>query len=156
MEEEFHLKVTSDDKTINHRERTHTIEIIKNPSLPKFKVQVPISYDGPKINNFEKFCTPEHYFLAALSGCFSNTFSVIASNSNLDYNDLEIRTKCFIKDASTGKIIDKVKQIIKLTIPSSVSKEKALKVLKATAKVCPIANSIKTKVENKYSILNEE
>lgn len=156
MDEDFQLRIRSDEKFQNIRKRTHTIEI---PNISQYtsnyKVQVPKSYDGLEVNNCEKYLTPEHYYLAAISGCFSTTFSVIASNSDLNYNDLEIQTRSFIKSVSTGKIIDKVTQKIILKIPPSISKEKAKKVLKATEKACPIANSIKTKIENKYSIIIE-
>jgi organic hydroperoxide reductase OsmC/OhrA len=103
MNHNFHLRVICDKNSEDLRKRTHTIEIVKNPALPKFKVQVPVSFKGPELKDLEKHCTPEHYYLAAIASCFSTTFSVIASNSDFTYNDLEVLTKSFIKNVSTGK-----------------------------------------------------
>jgi len=59
-------------------------------------------------------------------------------------------------DTSTGiKIMEKIENKITLIISSTEKKKKALKVLKLTEKACPLANSVKTKIENTYNIVVE-
>jgi len=140
----------------NNRKRIQTIQIPDSIYLPEFDFQLPLAYDGPKgEDGLRKYYTPEHFFLAAVSGCFFTTFSVVSSNSKLKYKTLKINAEGCM-DTSTGiKIMEKIENKITLIIPSTEKKKKALKVLELTEKACPIANSVKTKIENTYIIVVE-
>ena len=140
----------------NNRKRIQTILIPDSIDLPEFDFQLPLTYDGPKgEDGLRKYYTPEHFFIAAVSGCFFTTFSVVSSNSNLKYKTLKISAEGVI-DTSTGiKIMEKIENKITLIIPSTEKKKKALKVLELTEKACPLANSVKTKIENMYNIVVE-
>jgi len=140
----------------NNRKRIQTIQIPDSINLPEFDFQLPLAYDGPKgEDGLRKYYTPEHFFLAAVSGCFFTTFSVVSSNSKLKYKTLKINAEGCM-DASTGiKIMEKIENKITLIISSTEKKKKALKVLKLTEKACPLANSVKTKIENTYNIVVE-
>jgi organic hydroperoxide reductase OsmC/OhrA len=140
----------------NNRKRIQTIQIPDSIYLPEFNFQLPLAYDGPKgEDGLRKYYTPEHFFLAAVSGCFFTTFSVVSSNSKLKYKTLKINAEGCM-DTSTGiKIMEKIENKITLIIPSTEKKKKALKVLKLTEKACPLSNSVKTKIENTYNIVVE-
>ena len=140
----------------SNRKRVQTIQIPDSPHLSKIDFQLPIAYDGPKgEDGLRKDYTPEHLFIAAVSGCFFTTFSVVSSNSNLKYKTLKINAKGYI-DTSTGiKMMEKIENKITLIIPSTEKKTKALKVLELTEKACPLANSVKTKIDNTYNIFVE-
>ena len=140
----------------NNRKRIQTIQIPDSTYISEIDYQLPIGYDGPKgEDGLRKYYTPEHFFIAAVSGCFFTTFSVVSSNSNLKYKTLKINAEGVI-DTSTGiKIMEKIENKITLIIPSTEKKKKALKVLKLTEKACPLANSVKTKIENIYIIVVE-
>ena len=140
----------------NNRKRIQTIRIPDSTSLSEYDFQQPVAYDGPKgEDGLRKYYTPEHFFLAAVSGCFFTTFSVVSSNSNLKYKTLKINAEGCI-DTSTGiKIMEKIENKITLIIPSTEKKKKALKILELTEKACPLANSVKTKIENTYNIVVE-
>jgi len=140
----------------NNRKRIQTIQIPDSIYLPEFDFQLPLAYDGPKgEDGLRKYYTPEHFFLAAVSGCFFTTFSVVSSNSKLKYKTLKINAEGCM-DTSTGiKIMEKIENKITLIISSTEKKKKALKVLKLTEKACPLANSVKTKIENTYNIVVE-
>jgi organic hydroperoxide reductase OsmC/OhrA len=140
----------------NNRKRIQTIQIPDSINLPEFDFQLPLAYDGPKgEDGLRKYYTPEHFFLAAVSGCFFTTFSVVSSNSKLKYKTLKINAEGCM-DTSTGiKIMEKIENKITLIISSTEKKKKALKVLKLTEKACPLANSVKTKIENTYNIVVE-
>jgi len=51
--------------------------------------------------------------------------------------------------------MEKIENKITLIIPSTEKKKKALKILELTEKACPLANSVKTKIENTYNIVVE-
>jgi len=117
----------------NNRKRVQTIQIPDSTHLSEIDFQLPLAYDGPKgEDGLRKYYTPEHFFIAAVSGCFFTTFSVVSSNSNLKYKTLKISAEGYTE-----------------------TKKKALKILELTEKACPLANSVKTKIENTYNILVE-
>ena len=156
MIDAFNIEIfqTDEDKTAdNNKKRFSTIRVPDNSSLNEFKVQLPISYEGPENENgLEKVHTPEHFFVSAVSSCFFTTFSVVSSNSNLKYLDLQIEAKGIIGTSTDVKMMEEIDQLITLTIPSNVSEKKALRVLELTEKRCPLANSVKSAVVNKYIV----
>ena len=155
----FELKISQTSEDIyneNSRRRLNTIRVPSNSSLQELKVQLPIAYEGPKgDNNLEKFYTPEHYFIMGVSACFFTTFSVVSSNSNMNYKRITIESKGYIGTSTGIKMMEKIEQNITLIIPQDVRENTALKVLKITEKRCPLANSVKTKIINIYNIITE-
>ena len=153
----FKIKIrqTEDDKVSeNNRKRLSTISVSNNFLLSELKVQLPVAYEGPQADNgLEKFYTPEHYFIAGIASCFFTTFSVVSSNSNLKYIEMQIEAQGLIDTSSGVKMMEKIEQEIILTVPSNVSEKKALKVLELTEKRCPLGNSVKTKIENHYKVI---
>ena len=159
MADAFKIEIfqTAEDKIPeNNRKRFSSIKVPDNLSLNHLKVQLPIAYEGPEgENGLEKVYTPEHYFVSAVASCFFTTFSVVSTNSNMKYLDLHIEATGQIGTSTGVKMMEIIKQKITLTIPSKVNEKKALKVLELTEKRCPLANSVKCKVENTYNILVE-
>ncbi|TXT62574.1 MAG: hypothetical protein BAJALOKI1v1_900004 [Promethearchaeota archaeon] len=156
MSDEFKLLLKSGKFTENPRERIHTITNPNNSAFSELKVQLPIAYEGPQGSQGEKEYTPEHYFLAAIAGCFFTTFSVVCSNSNFNYKHLEIDIKGYIGESTGVKMMEKIKQNIKLIISSSMNEKKAYRILEMTENRCPLAKSIKSEVINTYQVINEE
>jgi uncharacterized OsmC-like protein len=153
MEDEFTLRIVSGPKREDNKKRTHTIDAPSNPALKNLTLQLPVSYEGPSGDYGERYYTPEHYYLAAISGCFFTTFSVVSSNSKLDYNTLTIESKGTVGNTTGVKMMEKIEQTIILTVPSNVSEKKARKVLELTESACPLVKSIKTEVINTYKII---
>ena len=145
---------TPDDLKPNEiSKRTGTVKFTNNESLPQLRVQLPLTFDGPTNgNDLEKFLTPEHLFLSAVSSCFMTTFLVISKNSNLAYINISIDTDSVI-DTPNGKKMAEIIQNITLTISEGVSEKKALKVLEITANYCILGNSVKSKVTNNYKVV---
>jgi len=153
MEDEFTLRIVSGPKREDTKKRIHTIDAPSNPTLKNLTLQLPVSYEGPSGDYGEKHYTPEHYYLAAISGCFFTTFSVVSSNSKLDYNTLTIESKGTVGNTTGVKMMEKLEQTIILTIPNNVKEKKARKVLELTESACPLVKSIKTEVINTYKII---
>jgi organic hydroperoxide reductase OsmC/OhrA len=153
--DKFSIEIKSGEFTENPRHRIHSINDPSNSSLPELKLQLPISYEGPEGEEGEKVYTPEHYFISSISGCFFTTFSVVCSNSNFNYNSLKITARGFVGTSTGEKMMEKIEQDIKLTIPSSMNEKKAQRILEMTEKRCPLAKSVKSKIVNSYEIIVE-
>jgi organic hydroperoxide reductase OsmC/OhrA len=154
--EKFKLNITQtpdDLLPIDRTKRVCTAKFTVNKELPQMKIQIPLNYGGPKIaENLEKYYTPEHLFLSAISSCFVTTFLVVSKNSNLDYINISVDSDTVIDIVNERKTISQINQNIILTIPKGVSEKKALKVLKLTANYCILGNSIKSKVSNIFNV----
>ncbi|MFO8018500.1 MAG: OsmC family protein [Promethearchaeia archaeon] len=96
--------------------------------------------------------TPEHYFIAAISGCFFTTFSVVSYNSDFRYNSLKIKAVGQLGTSTGKKMMEKIEQDIELSIPSKVNERKAKRILEITEERCPLAKSVKTKIKNQFEI----
>ena len=122
--------------------------------MPQLKVQLPVGYEGPATTNQkEQVHTPEHLFLGSISGCFFTTFSVISSNSQLSYNSLSIKTVGTMEIINEVKQMSRIQQDITLTLPFGSNAKKAQRILEKTDELCPLANSITSKIENTYSVI---
>jgi uncharacterized OsmC-like protein len=118
-------------------------------------VQLPCGYGGPTGDNGQALhYTPEHLYLGAIGGCFFTTFNVIAKNSNFTYESLNIDAVGEIDRIDGVKMITEVTQNIVLVLSNPESEAKALRILKKTEHYCLIANSVKTKIFNKFIIEN--
>ena len=147
------IQTDEDRKKESNFERTCTI-IVSN-SLPKISIQLPSNYGGLlDENNNNLTYTPEDMYLAAITGCFFTTFSVVSQNSNLHYETIKISSTGIIDVIDDVKMVTEISMNITLTLPKGMekNKEKAMKVLDITEKRCPIGNSVKTKIKNTYTL----
>ena len=134
-------------------EKTCTVSV--SNSFPKFRLQLPSGYGGLCDENKNTLTyTPEDMYMAAITGCFFTTFSVVSQNSNLQYESMTISSNGIIDVVDDVKMMAKITQNIILTLPKGMEKseKKALKVLEIAEKRCPLANSVKTIIKNTYTI----
>jgi len=117
------------------------------------KIQLPAGFNGPTSEKgFEIQYTPEELYLASLSGCFFTTFNVVSKNSKLSYVSIEIASKGTMEIINEEKMMTHIQQDIKLLVPASTSGPFAQKILEIAEKRCPLANSVKTIIQNTYTI----
>lgn len=136
--------------------RSNTMSDPTNSTLPDVKIQLPASFKGPKnAEGKDNYYTPEHMFLAAVSGCFFTTFSAISNHSNLKYKTIEIESKGMMDKVDGKSIMAKIEQKIVLTIPSMENTKKAEKILEKVENNCPLANSTKSEIHNTYEVKSE-
>ncbi|MHA1796521.1 MAG: OsmC family protein [Promethearchaeota archaeon] len=146
----MHQNIT-DQPSENVLNRVNTI-YVRNDLQP-ITIQLPIGYNGPKNDEgLEIYHTPEDLYLGALSGCLFTTFSVVASNSNFRYDNLEIQTEGIMDVVDDVKMMTEIHQTITLTIPAGSNPKKAQRILEIAEKRCPLANSVKTKIINDYRV----
>ncbi|MHA1476189.1 MAG: OsmC family protein [Promethearchaeota archaeon] len=153
---EFKLDLFQTEKDLEKEsnfERTCTTNV--NKMFPNIRIQLPPDYGGLTDENKNNLTyTPEDIYLTAVTGCFFTTFSVVSQNSDLQYERINISATGKIDVVDDVKMISEISQNIILTLPkgSEKSEKKALKVLEIAEKRCVVANSIKTKVSNTFTI----
>jgi organic hydroperoxide reductase OsmC/OhrA len=148
----FFTQTSEDTAPQNNRERF--ITLVCEAHMPELKVQLPVGYEGPATADQKaQVHTPEHLFLGSISGCFFTTFSVISSNSQLSYNSLSIKTVGTMEIVNEVKQMSRIQQDITLTLPFGSNAKKAQRILEKTEELCPLANSITSKIDNTYSII---
>ena len=153
---EFKLDLFQTEKDIEKEsnfEKTCTVSV--SNSLPKFRLQLPPDYGGLMDENKNNLIyTPEDMYMAAVTGCFFTTFSVVSQNSNLQYESMTISSNGIIDVVDDVKMMAEITQNIVLTLPKGMERNegKAMKVLEIAEKRCPLANSVKTIIKNKYTI----
>ncbi|WP_371804776.1 OsmC family protein [Candidatus Lokiarchaeum ossiferum] len=139
----------ADKKSTNNFHRTNTMSV--SEEIPPITVQLPIAYNGPaNSQNREMHYTPEDLYLGALAGCFFTTFSVVSKNSNFVYEALDIQATGIMEEVEGVKMMSQVSLTVTLSISPEISDKLAFKILQIAEQRCPLANSVKTKIETKF------
>lgn len=107
------------------------IEVATPPEFPK---------------GIEGIWSPEHLFVAAVSGCLMTTFLAIAENSTLEFASFSCKAKGKL-DMVDGKLM--MSEILlkpAVVIHKEDFRDKAIRVLKKAENVCLITYSISSKI----------
>jgi peroxiredoxin-like protein len=90
--------------------------------------------------------SPEHFFTAAVNGCFMTTFLAVAENSGLAFRTFHCHAEGRL-EKQDGKY-QMTEIILKpvLVLEDAEQKEKAERILHKSEAACLISNSIKSKV----------
>jgi peroxiredoxin-like protein len=113
------------------------IEVATPPEFPK---------------GIEGIWSPEHLFVAAVSGCLMTTFLAIAENSTLEFSHFSCEAKGKL-EMIEGKL-EMSEIILKPTviIHNEMYKDKATRIVKKAENACLIARSIKSKITTEITI----
>jgi peroxiredoxin-like protein len=96
----------------------------------------------PEFNGLAGHWTPEHFLVAAVASCFISTFSGMASNSNLEFNSLELETEGTVAKDQTGWRFQEVVLRPRLTIAHEKDKERGNRLLHKAEKNCLVSRSL--------------
>ncbi len=113
------------------------IEVVTPPEFPK---------------GIEGIWSPEHFFVAAVESCFMTSFLAIAENSKLNFNKFSSNAVGLLGKVEGKFMVSEIALNVVLEIEDLEQKEKAVKVLEKSERICLITNSIKTKVTLSYEI----
>lgn len=116
---------------------------ISSPVLPT-KIEVATPPDFPK--GMKDIWSPQHLFVAAVSGCLMDTFLVVAENSKFEFISFECNAVGFVNEI-VGKL--SVTEIIlkpKVVIQSTDHEDQLKKILEMSKNECLICNSVTTKI----------
>ncbi|HMT69410.1 MAG TPA: OsmC family protein [Saprospiraceae bacterium] len=110
--------------------------------LNKIDVATPPQF--PK--GLEGVWSPEHFFTAAVNGCFMTTFLAIAENSKLSFTSFHCTADGKLEKVDGKYLMTEVALKPILVIESESDREKAERILQKSESACLISNSIKSKV----------
>ncbi len=110
--------------------------------LNKIDVATPPQF--PK--GLEGVWSPEHFFTAAVNGCFMTTFLAIAENSKLSFTSFQCTADGKLEKVDGKYLMTEVVLKPILVIEAESDREKAERILQKSESACLISNSIKSKV----------
>jgi peroxiredoxin-like protein len=100
--------------------------------------------------------TPEHFFVAAVAGCFISTFSGMAHFSQFDFLSLELETEGLIAKDEGGWRFTQVTLRPRLKIAQEKDRERAARLLEKAERSCLVVRSLTTQVTLEPEIVLEE
>lgn len=134
--------------------KTHTYEVnlhwdserkgtLSSPALPT-KIEVTTPPDFP--NGKKDIWSPQHLFVAAMSGCLMDTFLVVAENSELEFISFECNAVGIVSEIDGQLAVTEVTLKPKVAIKSSEHEVQLKKILEMSKNQCLICNSVTTKI----------
>ena len=116
---------------------------LSSPVLPT-QIEVATPPDFPK--GMKDIWTPQHLFIAAVSGCLMDTFLVVAENSRFEFISFECNAVGIVTTANEKLRVTEITVKPKISIKSADDEEKLRKILEMSNNECLICNSITTKI----------
>lgn len=100
--------------------------------------------------------TPEHFFLAAVAGCFISTFSGIANASRFEFLSLELEAEGTIEKDEGGWRFARINLRPRLKIVWEKDRERANRLLDKAEKTCLVTRSLTSRIVLQPEVLVEE
>jgi organic hydroperoxide reductase OsmC/OhrA len=116
------------------------IEVATPPEFPK---------------GMEGIWSPEHLFVAAVSGCLMTTFLSIAENSTLDFVSFKCEAKGKLELLDGQLVMSEIFLKPTVVIHDEIYINKAIRIVKKAEDACLITRSIKSKVVTEIIVLVE-
>ena len=145
MEHQYVYRVAASSTTL--RSGIVTVDDVE-PSLP---FSAPPEFQGESGR-----WTPEHFFLAAVAGCFVSTFSGIATFSKFEFLSLSLEVEGLIAKDEEGWRFTQIYLRPTLEVSLEEHREKANRLLQKAEKTCLVTRSIKCPVALEPQILAQE
>lgn len=114
------------------------IEVATPPEFPK---------------GMEGIWSPEHLFVAAVSGCLMTSFLVIAENSTLEFTRFTCQANGKLEMVEGKLMMSEIQLKPTVVISNEMHTNKAMRIVKKAENACLIAHSIKSKVSTEINIL---
>jgi len=114
-----------------NRENGICIEVATPPEFPK---------------GIAGIWSPEHLFVAAISGCLMTTFLAIAENSTLEFTSFSCKAKGKLERVEGKLMMSEILLEPTVVIHNEVYRDKAIRILKKAEDACLIAHSMKSKI----------
>ncbi len=99
--------------------------------------------------------SPEHLFVAAISGCLMTTFLAIADNSTLEFTSFNCQAKGKLEMVEGKLLMSEILLQPTVVIHNEKYRDKATRILKKAENACLISNSVKSKISMELTILVE-
>ena len=116
---------------------------ISSPVLPT-QIEVATPPDFPK--GMKDIWSPQHLFVAAMSGCLMDTFLVVAENSKFEFISYECNAVGFVTEIDAKLSVTEIILKPKVVLQSTDHEEQLKKILEMSKNECLICNSVTTKI----------
>ncbi|WP_192348779.1 OsmC family protein [Algoriphagus sp. Y33] len=113
------------------------IEVATPPEFPK---------------GMEGIWSPEHLFVAAVSGCLMTTFLAIAENSTLEFASFSCKAKGKLETVEGVLMMSEILLKPTVVIHSEQYRDKATRIIKKAENACLITHSIKSKITMEITV----
>jgi organic hydroperoxide reductase OsmC/OhrA len=100
--------------------------------------------------------TPEHFLVAAIASCFIATFQAVARASKLEFQGLEVSVEGVLEKDDHGFRFTKVALRPVLILCADVDRERALRLLEKSEKICLVTRSLSSEVRMEPKIFVEK
>lgn len=96
--------------------------------------------------------SPEHLFVAAVSGCLMTTFLAIAENSTLEFANFSCQAKGKLEMVEGKLMMSEISLKPTVVIHNEKYRDKAIRVIKKAENACLITHSIKSKITMEITV----
>ncbi|MEB2786993.1 OsmC family protein [Algoriphagus persicinus] len=96
--------------------------------------------------------SPEHLFVAAISGCLETTFLTIANNSKLEYTSFHCHARVKMELVEGELLLSDIFLKPTVVIKNELTRIKAIRVLKKAEYACLIIHSTKSTIRMEITI----
>jgi len=96
--------------------------------------------------------SPEHLFVAAISGCLMTTFLAIAENSTLEFVSFSCKGKGKMEMVEGKLMISEILLEPMVVIHNEKYRDKAVRIIKKAEDACLISRSVKSKITMEITI----
>lgn len=96
--------------------------------------------------------SPEHLFVAAVSGCLMTTFLAIAENSTLEFTSFSCQAKGKLEMVDGELMMSEILLNPLVVISNEAYTNKAIRIVKKAENACLIARSIKSKISTEIRV----
>jgi len=121
--------------------------ILCSPELNKKNgvcIEVATPPEFPK--GMEGIWSPEHLFVAAISGCLMTTFLAIAENSTLQFTGFSCQATGTLAMVKEELMISEILLKPTVVLQNEIYRNKAIRIIKKAENACLIARSITSKI----------
>ena len=125
-------------------------ELTEGSSSSSNCIEVATPPEFPK--GMEGIWSPEHLFLAAVSGCLMTTFLAIAEHSTLEFTSFSCKAKGTLEKVEGKLMISAILLKPTVVIQNERYINKATRILQKAENACLITHSIKSKITLDISI----
>jgi peroxiredoxin-like protein len=116
----------------------------------------PIAFSSPpEFQGQSGMWTPEHFLVAAVTGCFITTFVAIAKLSKFEALSLDVSATGSLEKVQHGFQFTRVTIRPVLTIAQDSDRERALRLIEKTEHSCLVARSLRSEMTVEPRILVE-
>lgn len=127
--------------------------ILCSPELNKNNgVCIEVATPPQFAKGIEGIWSPEHLFVASVSGCLMTTFLAIAENSTLEFVSFSCKAVGTMESIDGKLMMSEILLKPMVVIHHDAHKEKAIRILKKAEDACLISHSIKSKITMEISI----